>query len=602
MERTLLLVDDEEDIGAALARLLRRDGYKILRAKSAMEGLALLAAHKVGVVISDQRMPEMTGVEFLTQIKELYPRTMRIVLSGYADLNAVTDAINLGAIYKFFTKPWDNETLRVEVLEAFRHHELILEKERLTQEIQVSNHMLAEVNQEWAAAVTQRDVQIERISNYSALTHLPNRQLFLARLEQDMARAQRDNSLVAVISINLDQFKQINDSFGHLLGDRLLQTVAERLTQHARAGDTVAHMGADEFGFVLSEISSAQAVADFAQRLIESFASVPITIGSCEVFVSACIGIAIYPLDGVDANTLLKNADAALHHAKQDGRGSFQYYMPQMNATAWQRLTLETEMRRALERDEFVLYYQPKVSLTDGKIVGMEALLRWQSPERGLVAPDEFIPLLEKMGLILPVGAWAIDTACRQARTWQDAGLTAAHIAVNLSVLQLKQPDFVSMIRNILEKHKLDQGATLLELELTESLLMKGIDETIHTLNALQEMGVRLSIDDFGTGYSCLNYLKYLPINSLKIDQSFVRHLPENREDAAIVNTIVALGKGLGLNVIAEGVETLEQLNYLQKIGCNEVQGYLFSRPVPADEMTQLLQSSEMLNAFMGVR
>lgn len=600
MERTLLLVDDEEDIGAALARLLRRDGYKILRAKSAGEGLALLAEHPVGVVISDQRMPEMTGVEFLTQVRATYPDSIRIVLSGYADIDAVMDAINRGAIYKFFTKPWDNETLRAEVLEAFRHHELIREKEQLLQDIQHANALLAEVNQEWAEVAAQRDRHIERISNYSPLTNLPNRKHFLERLVQDMARAHREDRLLAVVTVNLDQFKQINDSFGHFLGDSLLQTVADRLTGQARTGDTVAHMGADEFAFVLPEIRSAQAVADFSERLLESFARTPILIGNSEVFVSASIGIALYPLDGVDADMLLKNADAAMHHAKEDGRGSFQYYMPRMNASAWQQLALETEMHRALERGEFVLHYQPKVRLTDGKIIGMEALLRWQSPEHGLVAPSGFIPLLEKKGLIIPVGAWVIDEACRQAALWQNDGMSGIHIAVNLSVLQLKQADFSGSVAHILNKHHIDGITTVLELELTESSLMKDIGGITHTLNGLREMGVKLSIDDFGTGYSCLNYLKHLPVSCLKIDQCFVRLLPESQQDTAIVNAIVALGKGLGLQVIAEGVETAAQLACLNELGCDEVQGFLFSRPVPVGEMTGLLQSGEFTDVFSG--
>ncbi|MBI3480463.1 MAG: EAL domain-containing protein [Nitrosomonadales bacterium] len=600
MERTLLLVDDEEDIGAALTRLLRRDGYKILRAKSGKEGLALLAGNAVGVIVSDQRMPEMTGVEFLTQVKGLYPHTIRIILSGYADLEAVMDATNRGAIYKFFTKPWDNEALCAEVMEAFRHHELILEKERLMQEIQIANEMLAQANQEWVVAVAQRDSQIERISNYSPLTNLPNRQFFLEKLEQDIARAQRDDSLVAVLSINLDQFKQINDSFGHPMGDVLLQVVAERLKKQARTGDTLAHMGVDEFGFVMPGIGSAQATADAAQRLIDLFAREPVLLGDNEVFVTTCIGIALYPLDGVDANTLLKNADAALHHAKDEGRSSFQYYAKQMNESAWHRLTKEMELRRALERNEFVLYYQPKVELAGGKIIGMEALLRWQSPEWGLVVPGEFIPLLEETGLILPVGEWVLRAACKQARAWQQLSLPAIRIAVNISALQFRQVDLAGIILDIFKENDLDPNLGMLEFELTESLLMKNADRTIATLNRLHELGIRFSIDDFGTGYSSLSYLKRFPISTLKIDQSFVRDILSNNDDAAIVSAIIALGHSLGLNVIAEGVETLGQLNHLQKIGCDEVQGYLFSRPVPADEMTLLLQSGEGFDSHMG--
>jgi len=599
MERTLLLVDDEEDIGAALTRLLRPYGYRILRAKSGHEGLALLAQHEAGVVVSDQRMPGMTGVEFLTQVRELYPNTVRIVLSGYADLDSVTDAINRGAIYKFLTKPWDNETLCANIMEAFRHYELILKKEQLMQEIQSANDLLAQVNLEWADAVLQRDKQIEHISHHNPLTGLPNRRMFLERLDQELAHAQRDGLLAAVVFINLDRFQQINSSFGHSTGDLLLQAVAGRLRKHIRADDTVAHLGGDEFGFILADIKGAQSAADVAQKLIDTFAREPVSVDGKEIFVTVCIGISVYPFDGVEMNTLVKNAGAALHHAKTVGGGNFQYYAAQMNATAWQRLTMQTELHRALELGEFALHYQPKVNLASGKITGMEALLRWQSPERGLVTPDVFIPLLEETGLILPVGAWVLETACQQAQAWRQTGLSTIHIAVNLSVLQFRQPNFAGTVRDILEKNGLIRNAEVLELELTESLLVKDLDGTVAMLHKLHDMGVGLSIDDFGTGYSCLSYLKYLPMDKLKIDQSFVRNLPENGEDAAIVNAIITLAHGLGLNVIAEGVETVEQLICLKTMKCNEVQGYLFSRPVPAAEMTLLLQNGAGLDRVM---
>ena len=599
MERTLLLVDDEEDIGAALARLLRPYGYRILRAKSGREGLALLAQNEAGVVVSDQRMPEMSGVEFLTRVRELYPDTVRIVLSGYADLDSVTDAINRGAIYKFLTKPWDNETLCANIMEAFRHHELMQEKEQLLQEIQSANDLLAQVNLEWSDTVLHRDNQIKHISGHNPLTDLPNRRMFLERLDQKLADAQREDRLTAVLFINLDRFQQINSSFGHHAGDLLLQAVAGRLRKHALAGDNVAHLGGDEFVLVLADLKGAQGAAEAAQQLIDAIAREPVLIDGREIFVTVCIGISLYPFDGIEANALMKNASVALHHAKAAGGSSFQYYAAQMNATAWQRLAMQTELHRALEREEFVLHYQPKVDLTSGKIIGMEALLRWQSPERGLVVPGIFIPLLEETGLILPVGAWVLDTACQQVQAWQQAGLSAARIAVNLSVLQFRQPDFAVTVRNILEKNGLTRYAGTLELELTESLLVKDMDGTVALLNELHEMGVRLSIDDFGTGYSCLSYLKHLPIDHLKIDQSFVRNLPANGEDAAIVNAIVTLGHGLGLNVIAEGVETVEQLICLQAMKCNEAQGYLFSRPVPASEMTLLLKNGAGLNMVM---
>ena len=596
MERTLLLVDDEEEVGAALERLLRRDGYRILRATSGQEGLAILAQNEVGVIISDQRMPGMTGVEFLTQVKELYPQTIRIILSGYADLDSVTAAINLGAIYKFFVKPWDSNTLRADLVEAFWRYDMARQKEHLLQEIQNANVLLAQVNLDLAAAIKKKDSQIERVVHYDTLTNLPNRLLFLDRLDQELTRAQRDNSMMGVLSINLDRFTQVNDSFGHPVGDQLLQAVADRLINQIRACDTVARIAGDEFCLVLTGMKSAQAAGEAAQKLLDSFAHNPVSIGDSEIFVTLSIGISIYPVDGVNTTTLLKNADAALHQAKNEGRNNFQYYAAQMNASAWQRLKLETELRRALEREEFALHYQPKVNMESGKIVGMEALLRWQSPERGLVAPGEIIPLMEETGLILPVGEWVLRAACKQARAWQTAGLPDIHIAVNLSTLQFKQPDFAGLVLGILQENDLDPALGAIELELTESLLMNNAAGAVETLIKLHEEGIRFSIDDFGTGYSSLSYLKRFPISSLKIDQSFVRELSINNEDEAIVAAIIALGHSLGLNVIAEGVESTAQLDLLRKKGCNEIQGYLFSRPVPADEMTQLLRSGERLN------
>jgi EAL domain-containing protein (putative c-di-GMP-specific phosphodiesterase class I) len=380
------------------------------------------------------------------------------------------------------------------------------------------------------------------------------------------------------------------------MGDQLLQVVAGRLVGKVRACDSVARIAGDEFGVVLTGVKAAHDAGDVAQKIIDSIAQNPITIGDGEIFVTLSIGVSLYPLDGPNTATLLRNADAALHHAKTEGRNNFQYYAAHMNASAWQRLQLETGLRRALERDEFVLHYQPQVDLEHGKIIGMEALLRWQSAERGLVSPGAFIPLLEETGLIVPVGEWVLRAACKQARAWQAAGFSGFHVAVNLSTLQFKQPDFAGLVIAILEEYGLDPSLRMIELELTESLLMHNVAGTIDTLNKLHATGIEFSIDDFGTGYSSLSYLKRFPISSLKIDQSFVRDLSSDRSDAAIVTAIIALGHSLGLNVIAEGVETATQLARLREMGCDEIQGYLFSRPVPAEEMTHLLQSGESLS------
>ncbi|HEU0187883.1 MAG TPA: EAL domain-containing protein [Gallionellaceae bacterium] len=595
-ERTLLLVDDEEEITAALSRLLRGAGYTILRAHSGKEALSLLAQHPVGVIVSDQRMPEMTGVEFLSQVKEMYPKTMRMVLSGYADLNSVTDAINRGEVYRFLNKPWDNDVLCGAIQDAFRLYELRREEERLAVEIQIAKQELERVNLELGALVKRKESQIEHLSHFDALTGLPNRLLFYDRLKQVLERGQRDDRMAAVMLLDLDRFKQVNDSFGHPVGDQLLQSVARRLETQLRAVDTVARIGGDEFAFVLSNLHSAHEAGDFAQRILDSFMRDAIQIGDSEVFVAASMGISIFPLDGLETTTLVKNADAALFHAKNEGRNNYQYYAAQMNAMAWQRIKLETSLRLALEREEFVLYYQPKVDLVSGKMIGMEALLRWRSPERGLVPPDEFIGLLEETGLMLQVGEWVLRAACKQGALWVQSGFSSVRIAVNLSVLQFRQADLSGMVQRICNETGLDLGMGTLELELTESLIMKNADDATITLNRLHEMGVSLAIDDFGTGYSSLSYLKRFPISTLKIDQSFICDLADNQEDVAIVTAIVALGHSLGLKVIAEGVETFEQLQALRTMKCDEIQGYLFSRPVPVAEMTALLLKGERLN------
>ncbi len=326
MERTLLLVDDDEEIGAALTRLLRQDGYKILRARGGQEGLELLAQHEVNVIVSDQRMPGMLGVEFLSRAKELYPKTVRIILSGYADLSSVTDAINRGAIYKFLTKPWDNEMLCANVLEAFQHYELTQQRNRLALEIQEANTTLASLSLELSKLLAHKDGQIERLSHYDQLTNLPSRALFFDRLNQGLERAQREELQAAILLIDLDHFKTINDSFGHAAGDQLLQVVAKGLASHARGEDTIARMGGNEFGLVLTGIKRAHEAEEIAQNILDLLARDPVSIGGEEVYVGAGIGIGIYPSDGLDSNTLIKNANAALRHAKSKGRSNVQRY------------------------------------------------------------------------------------------------------------------------------------------------------------------------------------------------------------------------------------------------------------------------------------
>jgi diguanylate cyclase (GGDEF)-like protein len=398
------------------------------------------------------------------------------------------------------------------------------------------------------------------------------------------------------MSLDLDRFKIVNESLGHPHGDALLQAVAKRLINCVRVIDTLARVGGDEFMFILSDLVNAQDAADIARKILDVLAD-PFVLEENELFISASIGISLYPSDGEDTTTLVKNADAALYHAKRQGRNNYQYYAEQMNATALQRLTLESRLRHALEREEFVLYYQPQLELESGAIIGVEALLRWQSPERGLVAPAAFIPLLEETGLIVPVGEWVLRNACAQNIAWQREGLAPIRVSINLSALQFRQPDFAETIARIVRETGLDAGWEGLELELTESLLINNVEETIKTLHKLHAMNIKVSIDDFGTGYSSLNYLKRFPLYGLKIDQSFVRDLSINPEDAAIVAAIIALGHSLKLNVIAEGVETLEQLKFLRELKCDEMQGYLFSPPMPAADVAALLRDGRRLHS-----
>ena len=597
MERTLLLVDDEKDIGAALERVLRSDGYHILRAESGREALELLDRHDVGVIISDLRMPGMTGIELLTKARELHPHAIRMVLSGHADLDTVKDAINRGAAYKFLTKPWDNDLLRADVMAAFGRFELEQQKATLLQQIQSSNELLADLNIELAAAMERKDHQLDHAVHYDQLTNLPNRLLFLDRLDHELTRSHRDNQMAAVLMIDLDHFKQVNDSFGFHIGDEAIHMAAERLSAQLRACDTVSRVAGDKFAILLTGVKEARYAGEVAEKLLASFADEPFVIDGNEFFISLRMGISVYPLDGLNTAILLNNADAAMYQAKRDGHHRFLYYAEQMNATAWQRLKLESELRRAISQNEFVLYYQPKIDLASGGIIGMEALLRWQSPERGLVAPGDFIPLLEATGLILPAGEWVLHAACKQASEWLAAGLGDIRIAVNLSAMQLKQADFVGMVLGILDNHGLDPALKVIELELTESMLMDNVQGTMEALQQLHDAGIQFSIDDFGTGYSSLSYIKRFPISSLKIDQSFVRDLTGDTDDGAIVAAVIALGHSLGLKVIAEGVETVAQLRRLQELRCDEIQGYLFSRPVPAAQMAELMRNNENLSS-----
>jgi diguanylate cyclase (GGDEF)-like protein/PAS domain S-box-containing protein len=430
--------------------------------------------------------------------------------------------------------------------------------------------------------------RLDYLSHYDGLTRLPNRVLFFDRLQQELARAHWRNRHVAVLFLNLDRFRLFNDTLGHMAGDQLIRSVAEILSRCVREGDTVARLNGDEFALILEDVSQEHDVPKIAQKILQAL-STPFIANDREIFITASIGISIHPTDGKDADTLVKNADAALHRAKEQGKNTYQLYSPIMNTRAFERLGMETSLRHALEREEFVLFYQPQIDLQSGKIFGMEALIRWKHPELGVAPPDNFIPILEETGLILPVGEWVLRTACTQNRIWRNAGFPEMRVAVNLSPIQFKQQDLIEVLTRILQETRLEPSG--LELELTESTLMNYTEVTVATMRAWSSMGIRLTLDDFGTGYSSLIYLKRFPIDTLKIDRSFVQDVVTNPEDGAIAGAIIALAHSLKLNVIAEGVETEEQIQFLRSHHCLLMQGYYFSRPLPAPEITRLLQT-----------
>lgn len=444
--------------------------------------------------------------------------------------------------------------------------------------------------------ITERvsyETQLERHAHYDELTGLANRNLLTDRMEQAITYAHRTSRLAAVMMIDLDRFKVINDSLGHRTGDALLKIVAQRLSACMRPGDTVARQGGDEFVVVMADLANEDDVAPVVRKLLDSL-SHRITAGEHEVVVTASVGVALYPRDGETAETLLKNADGAMYRAKELGRNGFQFYTPEMNARTLQRLELEAALRRALERDELVLFYQPKVELQHGKVVGAEALIRWRHPVLGLVSPADFIPLAEETGLIVSIGEWVIATACHQLKDWRNEGLPDISVAVNLSARQFVQEGLSSVVAQALRSSGVP--ANRLELEVTESAVMQDPERTVATLRELKRIGVSLSLDDFGTGYSSLNYLKRFPINTLKIDQSFVRDITTDPDDAAIAAAVISLAHILRLSVIAEGVETAAQLGYLRQHGCDEIQGYYFSRPLPADQFAALLLEGRVLS------
>ncbi|CAL61271.1 conserved hypothetical protein; putative PAS/PAC, EAL, GGDEF domains [Herminiimonas arsenicoxydans] len=438
-------------------------------------------------------------------------------------------------------------------------------------------------------AITERklhEAEIQFQATHDALTGLPNRTLLYDRMQQAVLHSARYGNLTAIAFLDLDQFKFINDSLGHQVGDELLKITAQRLTSCLRESDTVARQGGDEFVLLLTSQPSEESITHTMQRVLHEVAQ-PWMANGLEFRITCSVGVTLCPDDGRDAETLLKNADSAMYKAKELGRNNFQYFATEMNDTATDRLALLNRLRQAIPNHEFVLHYQPKINLANGDIIGAEALIRWNSAE-GMVSPGSFIPLAEETGLIIPIGVWVLETACRQNRAWQLAGYAPITISVNLSSRQLARGDIVEQVEQVLAETGLE--AQYLELEITESVMASDVEKSFALLTRLRLLGVKISLDDFGTGYSSLSYLKRFPVDTLKIDQSFVRDLATSQDSAAIVKAIISLGHNLNLTVLAEGIETEEQFQFLLKSACNEGQGYLMSRPVSHQHFELLLQ------------
>jgi len=436
------------------------------------------------------------------------------------------------------------------------------------------------------SSLKESERKLYHLAHHDPLTGLPNRLLMTARLEHALKQSKRNPTHLALMFIDLDRFKNVNDSYGHALGDQLLVNVARRLTSHLRSGDTIARIGGDEFVVLLEQLEQADQAATLAQSCIDTL-SRPFALASQEIFITPSIGIALFPEDGSDADTLLKHADIAMYRSKEEGRHRYSFYTKKLSDKVKERLKCETLLRRALEQREFELHYQPQVCAGSGEIVGAEALLRWNHPEQGQILPNKFIPVLEETGLIQEVGAWALKTACRQMKEWEEMGLPKIRLAVNLSARQVSPECINQRLQNILAESGLSPNR--LELEITEHSIMQGEEKGNPLLNSLRELGVSLAIDDFGTGHSSLMRLKQLPVHCLKIERTLVRDIPQDLDDQAICRAVVALGHSLGIRIVAEGVEREEQAVFLRSIGCDELQGYLYGRPMAADKFKQLL-------------
>src|SRR6185295_11168900 len=568
----VLIIDDDEQIRDLLVAILG-NSCSCSSVVSAEEGLTKLSEEAFDLVISDIDMAGISGIELIPKLHSISPGTVVVMISGHQDIETAIEAMRVGA-FDYITKPLDIRHVDAAVQRALDHRSLIREKEQYREQLE--------------QLLEERTAEVDFLAYYDTITQLPNRALFEDRLAQAIAMAKSSGQTLGVLFISLDQFKKVNDTLGHGPGDILLREFAERLKSCIAQTDTIARFGSDEFALLRTQIEGADDVIETIGSLSQVL-KFGFELDGQELFATASVGISLFPFDGNDGQTLLKNAGAALYKAKRSGGANYQFYTADIHDRASRRLSLETTLRRAVQNKEFLLHYQPKVSVDALEITGVEALIRWHHPQLGLISPAEFIPLAEDTGLIIPIGQWVLKEACLQNKRWQNQGFARIRMAVNISARQLHDQAFADTVIRILRETNLEPE--YLELELTESSIMQNVELAANVLSRLKSMGIYCSIDDFGTGFSSLASLKRLPINALKIDKSFVSEAPSEPDDAALVMAIVTLAHNLRLKVIAEGVETEEQLRLLHLLRCDEIQGGLFSKPLPADALESLLDS-----------
>ena len=550
----ILIADDDPAILLLLRHILTEEGYDVVETHSGASAIELCKGNPYDLAILDLVMPDIDGItackEITFQISNPPPI---LIITSLDDDASVTQSFNAGAV-DYVTKPINWSVFKQRV------------KRIVTGE--------------------QNRQKVRRLEYYDTLTGLPNRSLLLDRLNSAVSRAQRNKSMIALMMVDIDNLKLVNETLGHHNGDKLIQSVATRLNNAIRETDTLARSGGDEFILLAEDIFQLEDAGIIASKFSNCIEHT-LTIKDQDIHVKASMGISIYSQDGEDINELLSHADAALYRAKEKSGNTYEFYSPDLSEKANKRLQLENSLRKAIENDELNVYYQPKVDLSNGQATGMEALVRWEHPELGTIPPNEFMGIAEETGLIIPLGEAVIEKACAQFKQWLDSNIPVSNISINVSARQFKEQDLVSLLQNTLKEHQLD--ATNIELELTESTLLKNESNAESKLRQLHDMGIQISIDDFGTGYASLSYLKRLPIDILKIDRSFTDGILNDPDDIAIINAIYGLAKGLSLKLVAEGIETQEQLDKIKEMGIDYGQGYLWSPPTPAEQYLDLL-------------